>query len=314
MNKYVIMIVMIVTIYMLYIYKQNEARNKIQKRKKVIKKEIIQEVKPSLDKSTNVLLQNLNDINNVREKVTLKNIKIRWSLQRDLIDYDLNQKLLSMIQQILQRIQIQQHNYFIKTIENVYVMKDADNNFRCITNFFMYDITHHYQFKVVMDFVSLNKEKFINYVDIDKSALINIIDKYDIKYNSQGILLNHNTIDETVEKLFNRHYEKESILHYVNSNTSQEIKDKLYSIDNLTLNYLPAGTPILQGSPMFCNKYGPGWNKESILTDNEKDCVMQNPSTVPYPNEPYDAPGVVTSRVDRNAFDWLFDPDSNGTI
>ena len=65
---------------------------------------------------------------------------------------------------------------------------------------------------------------------------------------------------------------------------------------------------------MFCNKYGPGWNKESILTDNEKDCVMQNPSTVPYPNEPYDAPGVVTSRVDRNAFDWLFDPDSNGTI
>jgi hypothetical protein len=314
MNKYVIMIVMIVTVYMLYIYKRNEAREKIQKRKKLIKKEIIPAVKPALDKSANILLHNLNDINNVSEKVTLKNIKIRWSLRRDLIDYDLNQKLLSMIQQILQRIQIQQHNYFIKTIENVYVMKDTDNNFRCITNFFIYDITHHYQFKVAIDFVSLNKEIFINYVDIDESAFLNITDKYDIKYNSQGILLNHNTFDETVEKLFNRHYGNESMLHYVNSNTSHEIKNKLYSIDKLTLNYLPTGTPILQGSPMFCNKYGPGWNKASILTDNEKDCVMQNPSTVPYPNEPYDAPGVVTSRVDQNAFDWLFDPDSNGTI
>ena len=40
MNKYVIMIVMIVTVYMLYIYKRNEAREKIQKRKKLIKREI----------------------------------------------------------------------------------------------------------------------------------------------------------------------------------------------------------------------------------------------------------------------------------
>ena len=31
-----------------------------------------------------------------------------------------------------------------------------------------------------MDFVSLNKIIFINYVDIDKSALINIMDKYDV--------------------------------------------------------------------------------------------------------------------------------------
>ena len=116
MNKYVIMIVMIVTIYMLNIYKQNEAKNKKQKCKNVIKKEIIPSVKPSLDKSQNTLLQNINDINNISDKVTLKDIKVRWSLQRDLIDYDLNQKLLSMIRHILQRINIPQHHYFIKTV------------------------------------------------------------------------------------------------------------------------------------------------------------------------------------------------------
>ena len=314
MNKYVIMIVMIITVYMLYIYKQKAVKNKILKRKNVIKKKIVPNVKPSLDKSQNTLLKNLNDINNLNDKVTLKDIKVRWSLHRDLIDYDLNNKLLSMIQHILYRIKLPQHNYFIKTIENVYVMKDKDKNFRCITNFFIYDVKHHYQFKVVMDFVSLNNEIFINYIDIDESAIANIMDKYDIKYNSQGILLNHNTLDETVEKLFDRHYKNKGFLHYLNSKSSRKIKKKLYSVNKLTRNYLPAGTPILQGSPMFCNKYGPGWNKQSILTDNEKNCVMQNPSTVPYPNEPYDAPGVVTSRVDQNTFDWLFDPESNGNI
>ena len=61
---------MIVTIYMLYIYKQNETTNKIkiQKHKNVIKKKIIPAVKPSLDKSQNTLLQNINDINNIPDK------------------------------------------------------------------------------------------------------------------------------------------------------------------------------------------------------------------------------------------------------
>ena len=124
---------------------------------------------------------------------------------------------------------------------------------------------------------------------------------------------NHNTIDETVEKLFNRHYEQESILHYLTSDVSKITTSKLYSIGKLTSNYLPEGTPN-KDSPMFCNKYGPGWNKDGALTDNEKECVMQNPSTVPYPNEPYDAPGVVTDRVDDNQYSWLYNPQQGNIL
>ena len=41
---------------------------------------------------------------------------------------------------------------------------------------------------------------------------------------------------------------------------------------------------------------------------------MQNPSTVPYPNEPYDAPGVVTDRVDDNEYSWLYNPQHGNIL
>ena len=312
MNKYVIMVSVLVTLYMLYIYKQKEDKIKEIKPKTEPKK-----IKPSkcsakFENPKHDLVKNLSDINKT-DKVTLEDIVVRWSMNRHVIDADRNNQLINMIKYILKGINVSPDDFYIHTVENVYVMKDSNGNFRCITNFFIYDIHNHYQFKVVIDFVSINKELYLNYIDVDESAVSNIIDRYDFKYKSRGILLNHNTIDETVEKLFNRHYEQKTILHHVTSDVSQDITSKLYSLGKLTANYLPEGTPHTY-SPMFCNKYGPGWNKDGALTDNEKACVMQNPSTVPYPNEPYDAPGVVTDRVDDNEYSWLYNPQHGNIL
>ena len=43
------------------------------------------------------------------------------------------------------------------------------------------------------------------------------------------------------------------------------------------------------------------------------ECVAKNNALQKYPNSPYDAPGVVTNRVDFNAYDWLKNP-INGNI
>ena len=57
--------------------------------------------------------------------------------------------------------------------------------------------------------------------------------------------------------------------------------------------YLTANVPM-EESPMFCK---------------DKHCAFDNPSYQPYPNIPYQAPGVVTNNVYQNDLDWAFDLD-----
>ena len=49
-----------------------------------------------------------------------------------------------------------------------------------------------------------------------------------------------------------------------------------------------------KNSPMFCKG---------------ENCAFDNPSYQPYPNTPYQAPGVVTNNVYQNDLDWVFDLD-----
>ena len=82
-----------------------------------------------MHKSQNTLLQNINDINNISDKVTLKDIKVRWSLQRDLIDYDLNQKLLFIVMGLQPEVSVMLvmqlvdfSNYYFQIIMGLFVM------------------------------------------------------------------------------------------------------------------------------------------------------------------------------------------------
>ena len=128
MNKYVIMVSVLVTLYMLYIYKQKEDKIKALKPKPVPKK-----IKPSkcsakFENLTHDLVKNLSDINKT-EKVTLEDIVVRWSMNRHVIDDDRNKQLIDMIKYILKGLNISHENFYIHTVENVYVMKDSNNKF-----------------------------------------------------------------------------------------------------------------------------------------------------------------------------------------
>ena len=85
------------------------------------------------------------------DKVTLKNITEKWSLTKDVIDEDLKHKLLRIIKSVVNGASIASGNkYYVKTIENVYIMKDKNNDFRAIMSAFMYDIKNFIQSRLCL--------------------------------------------------------------------------------------------------------------------------------------------------------------------
>jgi hypothetical protein len=239
------------------------------------------------------------------DKVILKDVNEKWSLNRNVIDTELNQKITKVIENTLNSIQsISQEKFHIKSIENVYLMKDKFGDFRLIINSFIHDVKNFYTIKLVMDITSINETIYINYIDIDETALNNILNKYDIRWQSQGILSKYNMFDEDTVHLLNDHYRKNYNMIELNRESFTIDTSNTFTMDQLTSMYLPADTPNTN-SPVFCEKNKFEWDSKSIPISTDNKCVMHNSSKQPYPNEPYDVPGVVTQRVDENSYSWM---------
>jgi hypothetical protein len=254
------------------------------------------QVKKPILKENN-LIEALTNISSA-DKVTLKNIKEKFSLNKKVIDQKLNQKLLEIVKKVINGVGLASENkYYIKTIENVYIMKDENGDFRAILSCFMYDINNYYTIKIILDIVSVNKIIFINHIDIDESGIKNVLKNYDIKINSRGILSNYNMFDEDTRELLDDYYRSNYKIVELSKEDYTTNRANFFTLDQLVLNYLPANVPV-EKSPSFC---------EGNPRDN-KNCIFRNSSYQPYPNFPYNAPSVITNNVDENQYTWLLGP------
>ena len=110
--------------------------------------------------------------------------------------------------------------------------------------------------------------------------------------------------DEDVQKLLDNHYDKNYNLIKLDRNSYTVNTTNTFTLDQLTNNYLPVGTPTIN-SPMFGKKNSFNWDSKAIPISTDNTYVMHNSSTTPYPNEPYQAPGVVIHPNDKNNYDWI---------
>ena len=269
---------------------------------------ILEKVNNLIDpKEKLTLSQTLNQISSA-DKVTLNNVTKKWTLNKDLIDVTMNDKVTKIIQKIIEGVgYFSKNNYYIKTIENIYVMKDKDNNMRCILNCFIYDVKNYHTIKLIIDFVVFEQITYINFMDIDESGLKNIMQHYDFKYKSQGILNDHDTFDENIQILLDTYYkDKYKIIPLV----SHQINDQsgTFTFDQLTQRLLPANVPINNKSPFFCNKESLEWDTKSIPSQTNEDCMFNNPSVNHQRDEPFNIPGTIVNNVDENQYSWLKNP------
>jgi hypothetical protein len=259
------------------------------------------------------LIETLTNIS-AGDKVTLRNITEKWSLNKKVIDEDLKHKLLTIIKRVINGTSISSGNkYYVKTIENVYIMKDNNGDFRAIMSCFMYDIMNYHTIKLMMDIVSVDRTIFINHVDIDESGVKNVLNNYDIKLNSQGILSHYDMFDEDTRVMLDDYYRTNFKMVELSKEDYETDRTNIFTLDQLVNNYLPANVPV-EDSPTFCNKYSDEWDSSSIPKKGTENCTFQNPGIRAYPNSPYDAPGLVTNNVDDNIYSWLHEPNRKHNI
>ena len=262
----------------------------------------------------------LNLLNNISKasKIKLNKVVERESFTQHTMDPEYRSKITELLKVIIGSINnLSETDFYIKSIENLYVLRDEGNNYRFIVDTFIYDINNYYTIRLNTDIVVYRGESFINYLDIDESAVNNILNKYDVKYQAQGILSKYNMFTNDAESLLNEYYENNYKVIGVN-NTSLEYEtndlSSLFSLKQLAHNYLPAGTPN-QDAAYLCKKNKQTFDSHGVNFMNEfnKDCISNNNAGRKYPNQPYESSSSIKTRVDFNMYDWLKNPQ-NGNI
>ena len=301
MKLFLLLITIVITIYLYkYKYRGLESIPEVSKANQRLRRKDTH----SFTSPHHSLLVTLNNIE-ISEKVTIKNVQEKWSLNKHTIDEDLRKQITSFISKTIDTLGVfKKHDYYIHTIENIYVIKDSDGNFRIVGDTFIQDIRNFYSVRLTFDFVSLGDDVYINYLDIDESSINNLLDRYNVRWKSQGILNDLNSFNMDVMALLDNNYKSNTKLLSVSSDTRDE---ELNRTTRLVHFYSSPDTPSVE-FPIFCDTVENEWDYQGNSFKTTNRCVLHNPYTTPYPNDPYFAPGVVTKRTDTNDYDWLYNP------
>ena len=153
---------------------------------------------------------------------------------------------------------------------------------------------------------------YINHIDIDESGIKNVLQHYDIKYKSQGILTKYNNFNQNVEMLIDNYYKDKYKVIPLDTTKINDLSGT-FSINTFKGKIMPEGTPTRK-SPLFCQKETFQWDNKGINTPTNEDCIFGNPSIKHFPNQPLDIPGGITNNVDINQFSWMKDPARGHTL
>jgi len=241
-----------------------------------------------------------------------------------IIDTSMKGKFTTLLNQIFNSVYGLTHRLFrVQELNNIYEQIDSLGNKRYIVDATLNSVSNYYTVRVILDIVILQGEVKVNYIGINGASNNNIIDRYDIVYQDQGILLNHDNFTENMRSLLDTEYRNKHNLIAVDSNkldsknynlnnvlsldsllkkylpstlSSESEKNlKMKGVDGLLEMYLPSDITSIK-SPQFCNKYLNGWTSDSINMSGDEGCVFDHNTTETEYNQPYNAPGMFFDR------------------
>ena len=191
----------------------------------------------------------------------------------------------------------------------------------------------------------VDKEIYINYLNVQTGSNPTILNKYDVKFNDTGILFDGHMFKENIDALFDSFYKqsfrvigvRKTDLEYTNIDLSEAVsmnslrnmyfpssisRDTVNELERKDLSgyvemYLPENQIDIK-SPMFCNKYKLDWNSYGVENSNDlsdKDCYVNQNSTVTTFNEPWNPPGLFNDqRMDATHYDWVLKPRISNSL
>ena len=237
------------------------------------------------------------------DKVVLSEVTEKWSMNKNVIDPDTNKRSVNIVKEVMNTLEIFSNDkFYVKNVENVYVMKDKKGNYRTVISAFIYEIKNYHKVKIIIDAVYFENILYINHIDIDESGIKNVLQHYDIKYKSSGILSNYNNFDKNVEVLLDNYYKEKYKVIPLKHNDMVDLSNT-FSFNNLKKKIMPHNTP--KKSSIFCNKESTMWNSLGISNDGNEECLFNNPTVNKYPVEPLYLPNNVVNSVDINPHMWM---------
>ena len=301
-------------------------------------------ISPKSNNTTNIgfvkpehrLLKIFNSVSS-GSKIKLEGICQKYIYNKTTIDKSVEDRLTAIIKELVNTInQISQNDYYIKQIENVYGLVSCDGNQRYLIDFFVYDVKNYYTIRLISDIVIIDKEIYINYMNVQTGSNPTILNKYDVKFNDTGILFDGHMFKENIDQLFDSFYRqsfhvigvRKTDLDYSNRDLTEVVSmnslrnmyfpssispDTITELENKDLSgyvemYLPENQMDIK-SPMFCNKYKVEWDSYGVENENDtsdKGCYLNQNSTETTYNNPINPPGLFNNvRTDVTQYDWM---------
>jgi len=250
-------------------------------------------------------------------KIKLNGKCIKYIYNKNTIDVDVKANVLNILNKMIDTIKyISNQDYYIKNIENVYCL--VGRNKRYIVDFFLYDVKNYYTIRIIADLLMIDGVLYINYVNTQNGSNPILLNNYDVKFNSSGILFDADMFHENIEDLLNKYYSNNFNIINVDNDSSLEYTSndlsKVYSMNTLINLYFPntlSDTTLEdynnKGLLSLNEKFLPA-NQNTINSNqicNTSECIMNNSSTQKIVNTPYNAPGVIYKRSPTGQYDWL---------
>lgn len=258
-------------------------------------------------------------------KVKLSGTCQRFSFTKHTIDTTIEEYIQKLLQDIIQSLnKISTSEYYLKDIENVYAMMNQQNEKRFIIDFFIYDIKNYYTIRLFSDIVILQDEVYLNYLNVYAGANQILLNKYDVKHRSSGILFDNIMFEDNIDKYFDNYYNSNFKLlkpsedltsvfkvdtlrnSYLPSSISNKSIEELNNKDlsSYLEMYLPENQQNIK-SPIFCDKYSIDWDNKGIFYPKnieKNDCYFHNQQTFHEINQPFFSPGIITQRSNDDFF------------
>lgn len=269
------------------------------------------------------------------KKIKLSGTCNQFSYHKNTIDKSVNDRLLAIMKKMINTLnQISSNDYYLKNIENVYGLIDSKGNQRYLLDFFIYDTKNYYTIRLVSDIVIIDGEIYINYMNVQTGSNSTLLNRYDVKFNSTGILLDSNMFHENIANLFDNYYMNSFKVVGVSDTSLEYNKEDLnevYSLRSLQNMYFPSNlsestmeefnNKDLSGylemylpenqqnikNPSFCNKYKLEWDSYGNPSNNksDKNCYVDTQQTTSEINQPWFGPGVIYDRTSNDPYQWL---------
>ena len=267
-------------------------------------------------------------------KVKLGGVCEEIIYDKNTIPAELDEGVVRLVRKMMNGIQnISGQEYYMKRIENLYILQDKRQNTRYIVDFFIYDIRHYYTMRLLTDIVILDGVTYLNYINIQNASAPTLLNRYDVKFDTSGILFGYDMFHENMTMLFDNYYLKNfkvigisdtnldytqedlseviAVDSFVNgyfpSNVSNKSVDdlKVKGLDGYLEMYLPENQSTIK-DPLFCKKYKQEWDEYGVPIPMEvpSHCIRNNNAAIAKINDPWFGPGIMYDRSSHDEHRW----------